>query len=302
MATPQRWRMTRPTPHRPRPHRGLRRPRRHGHQGQHGAIALDAAAWGSAWRGRAVRDKATLALGLIGLAVALPPWPGAPLVAATALALLLGPARVPLGLLARCLVGPLVFLALGAVSVVFSVSWQDGPVVAITSEGMAMAGSLLGRGIAGTLGLLVLATTTPMVDLLTAMRRARVPDACIEVAGLVYRLLFVLLGSTRTIPEAQQARLGYVSRRAAMRSSAALTGSILLRSWERARRLEEGLAGRGYTTSLRTLDPPLHASTPFLVASIAGLVGLAGTTVLLRWGLLGSGLLGSGLFGSVIGR
>ena len=246
-----------------------------------GGLALDAAAWGSAWRGRAVRDKATLSLGLIVLAVALPPWPGAPLVALVALALLLGPARVSLRLLALCLAGPLAFLTLGAVSVLFSVSWQGGPVVTITPAGVAMAGTLLGRGLAGTLGMLLLATTTPMVDLLAAMRRSRVPDACIEVAGLIYRLLFVLLESTRSITEAQQARLGYVNRRAAMRSSAALTGAILLRSWERARRLEEGLAGRGYTTSLRTLDPPLHASRTFLAASVAGLVALAATTLLL---------------------
>lgn len=260
--------------------RGQRRRSPHAH-GTHGGLALDAAAWASPWRGRAVRDKATLACGLIALAVALPSWPGAPLVAVTVLAVLLGPARVPWRLLVRCLTGPLLFLAMGAVSVIFSVSWQDGPVVRATPEGIAMAGGLLGRGVAGTLGLLVLATTTPMVDLLAALRRARVPDACVEVAGLIYRLLFVLLDSTRTISEAQHARLGYVSRRAAMRSSAALTGAVLLRSWERARRLEEGLAGRGYTTSLRTLDPPLRASTPFLVASVAGLAALAAATLLL---------------------
>ncbi len=245
-----------------------------------GGLALDNAAWGSAWRGRAVRDKAVLALGLLGLAVLLPVWPGAPLVGLTAVALLLGPAGVPLRLLARCMAGPLVFICIGALSVIVSVSWDGGPVVRVTEQGIAAAQSLLGHSIAGTLSLLVLATTTPMVDLIAALRRARVPDACIDVASLIYRLLFVLLDSARTITEAQQARLGYVTRRAALRSSAALTGAVLIRSWERARRLEEGLAGRGYTTSLRTLDPPLHASGRFLAVSLAGLAALAAVALL----------------------
>lgn len=246
-----------------------------------GGLALDTAAWGSAWRGRAVRDKAVLALGLLTLVLVLPPWPGTVLVALAATAVLLGPARVPPALLLRCLAGPLIFIAIGAASVLVSVSWDGGPVVAVTGAGVATAAALLGRGVAGALSLLVLATTTPMVDLLAALRRARIPDACIEVAALIYRLLFVLLESVRSITAAQEARLGYVSRRAALRSSAAVTSAVLLRSWERARRLEEGLAGRGYDQSLRTLDPPLRASTPFVLATLAGLAALAAASV---WG------------------
>ncbi|MDO5711993.1 MAG: cobalt ECF transporter T component CbiQ [Micrococcales bacterium] len=246
-----------------------------------GGLALDAAAWSSVWRGRAVRDKAVLSLGLVGLALLLPAWPGTVVVGLAAVVLLLGPARVPAGLLARCLAGPLAFIAIGAASVLVSVTWEGRPVARVTPQGVAAAGSLFGHGVAGTLSMLVLATTTPMVDLFSAMRRARIPDACIEVASLIYRLLFVLLDSTRTIAEAQHARLGYVTRRAAMRSSAALTGAVLLRSWERARRLEEGLSGRGYTTSLRTLDPPLRASGPFLAMSVVGLGTLAAGTALL---------------------
>lgn len=244
-----------------------------------GGPALDAAAWGSAWRGRAVRDKAVLALGLLLLVLVLPPWPGAVLVAVAAIALLLGPAGVRPGLLLRCLAAPLAFIVIGAASVLVSIAWEGGPVVRVTSAGVAAAATLLARGLAGTAALLVLATTTPMVDLIAALRRARMPDACIEVASLVYRMLFVLLESVRTITEAQSARLGYGTRRATLRSSAALTGAVLLRSWERARRLEEGLAGRGYTTSLRTLDPPLRASGRFLVAAVALLAVILAASV-----------------------
>lgn len=236
-------------------------------------LALDDAAWSSPWRARAVRDKAVLAGALLGCAIGLPAWPGGVLAGVTAVAVLLGPARVRPGLLARCLLGPAVFLLLGAASVLVSVSlpgWGEVPRFAVTDQTVATAGSLLVRGFSATCALFVLATTTPMIDVLTALRRLRVPDACIDVASLTYRMLFVLLGSVATIHQAQVARLGYSSRRAALRSAGAAVASVLLLSWSRARRLEEGLAGRGYVDSLRTLDPPLHASTRFVLVSLLG--------------------------------
>ena len=59
---------------------------------------------------------------------------------------------------------------------------------------------------------------------------------------------------------------------------------LFLRVWERARRLDVGLAGRGYEESLRTLEPTRVRSTPFLVGSLTLLTVLIGTSVM--WGVL----------------
>lgn len=243
-------------------------------------LALDNAAWDSPWRERAVRDKAVLALGLVALALVLPAWPGTVLVGLVAAVVLLGPARVEPHLLARCVAGPAAFIAIGAASVAVTLSWSGGPVLGLAPDAAARSGSLVGHGLAGTLSVLVLAATTPMVDLLAALRRARVPDACIEVAALMYRMLFTLLESVRAIRAAQEQRLGYSTWAAAMRSAASATTSVLVRAWQRASRLEEGLAGRGYVDALRTLDPPRHASARFVALGCVLLVGLAAATLL----------------------
>ena len=244
-------------------------------------LALDNAAWDSPWRLRAVRDKAVLAFGLIAAALVLPAWPGSLVVALVALATLLGPARVHPRLLARCLSGPAVFIVIGAASVAVTLTWEGGLRLGMTSESVAAAGSVFGHAVAGTLGLFVLATTTPMVDLLAALRRARVPDACIEVAALIYRMLFALLESVQAIHRAQEQRLGYADRRSAMRSAAMAVGAVMMRAWQQAARLEDGLAGRGYSDAMRTLDPPRHASARFLAASAAVLAGVVALTLLL---------------------
>nr|WP_040562097.1 cobalt ECF transporter T component CbiQ [Kineosphaera limosa] len=243
-------------------------------------MALDNAAWDSPWRERAVRDKAVLALGLVVAALVLPAWPGTVFVALAAAALLLGPARVAPQLLLRCLAAPAVFIAIGGLSVAVTLAWDGGPRLGFAPDSLARAGSLVGHGLAGTLAVLVLAATTPMIDLLSALRRARVPDACVEVAALMYRMLFTLLESVRAIRMAQEQRLGYATRRAGMRSASTALTSVLLRAWQRAARLEEGLVGRGYVDALRTLDPPRHASARFVAASLLLLAAVAALTLL----------------------
>jgi cobalt/nickel transport system permease protein len=234
-------------------------------------LAVDDAAWSSAWRRRSPGDKVLLCLGLVVCALVLPAWPGSLLVGLTALVLALGPARVPARTFGRAVRWPLTFIAVGALTAVVQV---DGGGLGWAPDAAARAGSLVGHALAGSAAVLLLATTTPMSDLLPALRRLRVPAAVVEVASVVYRLLFVLLESLRTIREAQTARMGYSSPRRSYRSSGALAAAVLTRSWDRARRLQEGLAGRGMESGLRVLPEVRPSSRLFLAATVAGLAGI----------------------------
>jgi cobalt/nickel transport system permease protein len=231
-------------------------------------LAVDDAAWHSAWRCRAPGDKMLLCLGLVVSSLVLPVWPGSLMVGVTAVVLALGPARVPARTFGRAVRLPLTFVAVGALTAVVQVG-GDG--VGWAPDAAAQAGSLVGRALAGGAAVMLLATTTPMSDLLPALCRLRVPLAVVEVASVVYRLLFVLLESLRAIREAQTMRMGYSSVRRSYRSSGTLAAAVLTRSWDRARRLQEGLAGRGLETGLRVLPEALPSSRPFLGATALGL-------------------------------
>jgi cobalt/nickel transport system permease protein len=239
-------------------------------------LAVDDAAWASAWRRRAPGDKLLLCGGLVVTALVLPAWPGSVLVGVVAVGLALGPARVPARTFGRAVRWPLAFVAVGAVTAVLEVG-SGGPGWA--PDAAARAGSLVGHALAGGAAVLLLATTTPMSDLLPALRRARVPAAVVEVASVTYRLLFVLLDSLHTIREAQTARMGYSSLRRSYRSSGALAAAVLIRSWDRARRMQDGLAGRGLETGLRVLPETLPSSSAFLAATGAGLAGIVAASL-----------------------
>ena len=239
-------------------------------------LAIDDAAWRSAWRPRSPADKLLLSVGLVVSALVLPVWPGTLLVGLAAVVLALGPARVPARTFGRAVRLPLAFIAVGAVTSVVEVG-GDG--VGWAPDAAARAGALLGHGLAGSAAVLLLATTTPMSDLLPELRRLRVPAAVVEVASLVYRLLFVLLTSLTTIREAQTARMGHSTLRRSYRSSGALAAAVLTRSWDRARRLTDGLAGRGMETGLRVLPEARPSSRRFVAATVAGLAALAAVTL-----------------------
>jgi cobalt/nickel transport system permease protein len=239
-------------------------------------LAVDDAAWSSAWRRRSPADKLLLCLGLVVCALVLPAWPGSVLVGLTATALALGPARVPARTFGRAVRLPLAFITVGALTAVVSIG--DGG-LGWAPDAASRAGSLAGHALAGSAAVLLLATTTPMSDLLPALRRLGVPAAVVEVASVVYRLLFVLLDSLRTIREAQAARMGYASLRCSYRSSGALAAAVLTRSWDRARRLQEGLAGRGMETGLRVLPEVLPSSRAFLGAAGLGLGAIVAVSV-----------------------
>jgi cobalt/nickel transport system permease protein len=239
-------------------------------------LAIDDAAWASAWRLRSPGDKLLVSLGLVVSALLLPVWPGSVLVGLTAVVLALGPARVPAQTFGRAVRAPLAFILIGALTTVVEVG--DG--IGWAPHAAAQAGSLVGHAVAGSAAVLLLATTTPMSDLLPALQRLRVPAAVIEVASLVYRMLFVLLTSLTTIREAQTARMGYAGIRSSYRSSGALAAAVLTRSWDRARRLQDGLAGRGLETGLRVLPETLPASRRFELVTVLGLGVLATVSVI----------------------
>ncbi|WP_205413088.1 cobalt ECF transporter T component CbiQ [Austwickia chelonae] len=263
--------------------------------------SLDDAAWTSPWRHRAVRDKALLSAGLIGTALFAPVLPGGVLAALASTAVLVGPARVPGRLFVEAMVVPVLFTVLGAVPVAVAVgpstadAWWSWGALSVGPDGAARAVALVVHGVAGAAAVMVLATTTPVVDLVTASRRLRVPEACLDVAALIYRWCFVLLDTVVTVREAQAGRLGTapVGRpgrsvwQGRMETTGALVGVVLVRSWARAARLSDGLAGRGYDGDLITLPRQRESSPFFLAATVAGLLMIWAVTALWTWYGLG---------------
>ena len=251
-------------------------------------FALDEAAWSGPWRVRSTGEKALLSLGLLTVAATSRSLWVSLVVLAVAVSTALFAARVPKRTYALAVVGPMTFVAVGAIPIALTFGGRPtdvdvlaslGP-VSLTSTGLYAAAAVAVRSAAAMAAMTLLAATTPMVDLLAGLRRLRVPEVLVDIAGLVYRMLFTLMDSVLAVREAQAARLGFVDGRTARRSMGLMAGSVLGRAWQRSRRLEEGLRGRGYAGSLRTLPRETVVSVPFMAVSGLIVTALAATSIL----------------------
>jgi cobalt/nickel transport system permease protein len=74
--------------------------------------------------------------------------------------------------------------------------------------------------------------------------------------------------------------MGYATVRGSYRSSGALAAAVLTRSWDRARRLQDGLAGRGLEAGLRVLPETLPGSRRFEVATVLCLAAIVAVGLL----------------------
>ncbi|GAA2070574.1 cobalt ECF transporter T component CbiQ [Actinomadura alba] len=243
-------------------------------------LAIDAAAYRSPWRRHHPAAKALLAGTLLICAVSLPPWPGAPITAAITLAVALGWARVPPGMLLRAARTPVSFALTGSLTFLITIS-ADG--IGWAPDGARRMADVVARCVAALLCQLLFASTTPVADALPRLIRVGVPAVLVEVALLIYRMLFVVLDTTRTIRTAQAGRLGHRSISATWRSLGGLGSAVFVRSFDRARRLEVGLAGRGYTGALTVAIKEIPLRTRFLaVAPLPGLLAVVATLTLER--------------------
>ncbi|MGE9808678.1 cobalt ECF transporter T component CbiQ [Janibacter sp. G1551] len=247
-------------------------------------LSLDDAAWSSPWRHRSTAEKSLLCLGLLLVAATTTTPVVAIVVGVVVIALTLAAARVPVRTWAAAMVGPLAFVALGALTIAVTLGpARPGDLlrwgwIGVDADGLALAGLVASRALAATAAMVLLAATTPVTDILSGLRRAGVPEVAVDVAALTYRSIFALLEAASAIRAAQAGRLGYASGRAARRSVGQLAAAVLVSAWDRARRLDEGLTGRGGVAAA-PLTAARPVSVPFVAVSAVLVVGLAGLSV-----------------------
>ena len=224
-------------------------------------LTLDAVAQINRWRTRSVTEKSALALGMLGLALGLPPLPTAPLIIALMAAAAILGAGVPVRLWAAACAGPLGFLAMGLLPLAF-----DDPALA---AGMAM------RSFAAVTCLVFLGLTTPAPDIVRALRKIGLPVEIADIALLTYRLLFLFSDTAMSMHRAQAARLGTVGLRRRLRSLGLLLANLLPRAFARAARMDMGLQARGWRGEMPVLTA-LHPVSRLGLASVAILeIGVA---------------------------
>ncbi|MFW5922750.1 MAG: cobalt ECF transporter T component CbiQ [Planctomycetota bacterium] len=150
-----------------------------------------------------------------------------------------------------------------------------GSELVATREG-AWEGLLIATRVLGAVStMLLLSMTTPAHRVFAVLRWAYCPRTLVEVAMLMYRYIFALLGHAADAMAAARIRLGFSSCRRALNSMGMVAGAVLTRSMDQAQRTHEAMQCRAYRGKLPAghLDPMSRGQIAVLIVAPACITG-----------------------------
>ncbi len=169
----------------------------------------------------------------------------------------------PLPLFMRMMLVPFAFLILSVLTIAFSISANSREFIfavpmfqtflGVSKISLITAGSLFCKALGGVSCLYYLSFSTPMIDLLAGLRRLKLPVLLVELMGLVYRFIFILLETADKMVTAQNSRLGYANLSSGYRSLSALASNLFIRAFKRSDQIYFALESRGYEGELNVL-------------------------------------------------
>lgn len=173
---------------------------------------------------------------------------------------------------------PVLFLVLGAAAVAVSFSggaeghlagialnWVS---IGVTSRDLSVAAGLFFKSLGATSCLFFLSLTTPMVEIVSVLRKAGAPALMVELVALVYRFIFVLAETAESIYTSQSSRLGYRNFRTSYQSLGRLAANLFIRAYQRSQALFTALSARCYTGDLRVLESDYKVSIKNVISII----------------------------------
>ncbi|WMW24011.1 cobalt ECF transporter T component CbiQ [Methanolobus sediminis] len=184
--------------------------------------------------------------------------------------------KVPARFYLKILGAPAGFVLVSAVIIAFlSGSGDDifgfdvlGHRLGVDADGLSMAILVLSRTISGMSCMFFLSLTTPMIELFSVLKAAKLPDSFVEIAMMMYRYIFVFLDVALGIRYAQEVRLGYRDFRTSFRSMAMLGTNLFIRSWEQGEVLYMSMNSRCYDGKLMMYDEKRPVKMPEILLTV----------------------------------
>jgi cobalt/nickel transport system permease protein len=115
------------------------------------------------------------------------------------------------------------------------------------NHGGARFFGLFSKSLVSVCTLQLLIATTPMPELIRALRRAHVPEVLCSTVALLSRYLFLIADESKRMRRARAGRTLRASRWALWRALANSVGLLFVRSVQRAERVQAAMRARGGT-------------------------------------------------------
>jgi len=170
---------------------------------------------------------------------------------------------IPLRTYIKLMLVPFVFLITGVITAAVEVAGSDGGFIwgisvsglelGVSAQSFEKASEVFFKALGAVSCLYFLSLSTPLVDLISVLRKLKLPEIFLELMELVYRFIFVLMETADRIFTSQSSRLGYSKLSTGYRSLGQLVSVLFLRSYKYSGDLYNALESRCYSGSLKVL-------------------------------------------------
>ncbi|SFB12497.1 cobalt/nickel transport system permease protein [Acetitomaculum ruminis DSM 5522] len=194
---------------------------------------------------------------------------------------------------------PLVFIIVGSITIAVNFSFK--PIgqynlncywfyIYTSKEQFISMAAIMLKAFAAVSSLYMMSLSTPSGEIISVLRKAKVPKLLVELMSMIYRYIFVIMETHNKMKNSAESRLGYVDYKTALRSFSGTASNLLIVSLKKANSYYDALCARGYTGELLFLeeDKPLKSKHIILgVTYVVFMVLLWATT---KFGLLNFGI------------
>ena len=150
-------------------------------------------------------------------------------------------------------------------------SWN----ISVTRTGLQLFLSIMMKAWLSALSLILLISTTRVVDLLNGLEHMRVPMVLVTIISFMYRYIFVLTDDMMRMKQARDSRNFGGSHMWRIRTIGNMIGTLFVRSYERGERIYSAMLARGYDGSTRTLHKLSFAHADYIFGILVGVALLA---------------------------
>ena len=126
--------------------------------------------------------------------------------------------------------------------------------LSVTVGNQVRARLVMARAFGAVSCLYFLSLSTPMSELISVARKAHIPSIVLELAVLIYRYIFILLSTYRTMKDAAASRLGFDGYKQGIVTTGKIYGNMLARSFRRAETCLDAMESRCYDGEIRFLE------------------------------------------------
>lgn len=224
---------------------------------------IDYYAYGSGMKGWNSQYKAIVAMGALLFCIGADDWKVSVFVFLSMGAVTIFAGKFPWRNYLVLLRLPLAFLIMGTAAIVIGFSsvargtvlvsvW--GHFLYLQEGGIELACGLVLKAMAALSAMYMLVLSTPAGEIISILRRLRVPKIIVELMNMIYRFIFVLMDTQYKMKLAAESRLGFSNFKTSCRTFGSGAGNLFVISLKKAGVYYDAMAARCYDGDLLFLE------------------------------------------------